>query len=411
MYKNASLLLIASVARYAGQLSVFALIARMFGAADAGTFAFALAVTAPVFIVASLGMRDVYLTLRTDIALTYYERVRAVTVLAAMVVSLGISLIFPMKVSLIVAIVASSKCLDSFGDLYGAALQKASRIRLIVLTSVIVAILQVGTFAVALAFGASMPLALSISTLSYMMVIIFVIRPITLRILPADQSEVTQETVRRPWVEIARAGLPTGISYGLITALSTIPQYFIGYIWGPADVGRYATLLYLVVAMEMGLNALAWSWIPIGRRLEEKGVLSSARILGVAGRWTVITLPIALLGIAIASVAFPLVLGPAYTMAWAEVFPLGVAMILTPFVFASTTSLAIQNRYQWSLVSSVITVLFGIFMGWALIKPFGIVGALWSFSACLALRSGASLAFTRHEPSAPRSRTTEMELL
>src|ERR1035437_6178895 len=411
MYKNASLLLTASVVRYGGQLAVFGLFARWLGAAAAGRFAFALAVTAPVFMLASLGMRDIYLTLRTDIALAHYEQVRAVTAIAAIVVSVALSFLFPMNVAILVAVVACSKALDSFNDLYGAAMQKSSRIKFTVLTSAIVAILQVATLATALALGAPMPTALGLSTLSYLMSAIFVIRPITYKGL--GDNEALRETGKssRPWIEIVRVGFPTGISLGLLTGVSTLPQYFLSWTRGPTDVGKYAIILYLVVAMEMALNALAQSWIPVGRALEWEGMLSSRRILGVAVRWTLIALPFALVGIGIAAVAFPLVLGPAYTITMAEAIPLAVAMILTPAFFAATTSLAIQNRYQWGLIGSALTILAGIFIGWAIIKPFGVPGALWTLAVCLALRTAAALMFTKHEPRVPRAGTAELEVL
>lgn len=411
MYKNATLLLTASIARYAGQLGVFVLIARLLGPADAGNFALALAVTAPVFILAGLGMRTVYLTLHTHIALTHYERLRAVTVVAAVMVSVGISFVFPTKIAIVVAVVACSKALDSFNDLYGAALQKASKIRLTVLTSVIVTSLQVGTMGIALSSGASLSVALGFSTLSYLLVVILVVRTITLRVVAPDQPLDSLPIHVKPWLEIFRVGFPTGISLGLITGLSTLPQYFLGWTWGPADVGKYATLLYLVVAMEMALNALAQSWIPVGRRLETEDALSSQRILGVALRWTMITVPFAFVGIAVATAAFPLVLGPTYAMTWGEVIPLGITMILTPAVFAAATSLAIQNRYHWALIGSTLTVVIGICIGWALIKPFGIVGALWTYAACLALRSCASLIFTKRETNVSIRQSAEMGAL
>jgi O-antigen/teichoic acid export membrane protein len=411
MYKNATLLLIASVARYAGQLGVFVLTARWLGPADAGTLAFALAVTAPVFIVASLGMRDVYLTLRTHFGLTHYERLRTITVIAAMGVSVGISFIFPFKVAIIVAIVACWKALDSFGDVYSAALQKASRIRLIVLTAAIVAGLQVGTLAITLTLGGSLPVALAASTLSYLIVMFGMMRPLTFRVLlPDDRRQAVDSAGARPWLAIARVGFPTGISYGLITLLSTMPQYFLGWAWGPVVVGKYAMLLYLVVALEMALNALSQSWIPSGRNLEGEGQLSSARVLGVALRWTIITVPLGLVGIALATVAFPLILGPTFAITPGEILPLGFAMALTPTVFASTISLTIQNRYHWGLVASVLTVLAGICLGWALIGPFGIAGALWTYAGCLCLRAGASLAFAKHEPSVSRRSPARIEI-
>jgi O-antigen/teichoic acid export membrane protein len=273
----------------------------------------------------------------------------------------------------------------------------------------IVAVLQVGTLAITLTLGGSLPVALAASTLAYLMVMFLLMRPMTFRVLPGDQRETADTSGARPWLAIARVGLPTGISYGLITLLSTMPQYFLGWAWGPVVVGKYAMLLYLVVALEIALNALSQSWIPTGRDLEGEGMLSSARILGVAFRWTIITVPLGFVGIALATVLFPLILGPAFAMTWAEIVPLGVAMALTPAVFASTISLTIQNRYHWGLVASTLTVLVGICLGWALIGPFGIPGALWTYAACLSLRAGASLAFAKREPSALGRRPARIE--
>jgi hypothetical protein len=61
-------LVVSGVARYAGQLAVFALVAVVLGPDQAGHYALALAVTAPVFVVAGLGLRPVFLTISPRVA-------------------------------------------------------------------------------------------------------------------------------------------------------------------------------------------------------------------------------------------------------------------------------------------------------------------------------------------------------
>ena len=395
MYKDATMLLTASVARYVGQFAILILLARVLGPNDAGEYSLALAVTAPVFIVASLGMRTVYLTLRTQVQVQHYESLRSLTVGFAIVVSIGASFLFPSNVAIIVAVVACSKAMDSYNDLYGAILQKAHRIRVTVLTSTIVSVVQVVALGISLKMHLNMALALVASTLCYIVALTLFMRPVCMRILQKSQNGERSERSKHPWIEITRVGLPTGISFGLIALLSTMPQYFLGWTSKTADVGRYATLMYLVVAIEIVLNALSQSWIPVGRRLEESNSLSRVRVILVAVKWDVITLPLAVLGILVAHVTFPHVLGSSYVITLDQVLPLGVAIMLTPMVFASSTALAIQNRYRSALIVSVMSALAGIVIGWVLIRPFGVVGALWSFVACLAVRFGGTMPFVR----------------
>ena len=70
----AALLVSASAIRYAGQLVMLVLIAQFTGAQGVGTYTVALAVCAPVFIIAGFGIRTVRLTLRRLVATRTYER-------------------------------------------------------------------------------------------------------------------------------------------------------------------------------------------------------------------------------------------------------------------------------------------------------------------------------------------------
>jgi O-antigen/teichoic acid export membrane protein len=387
MYRVATALLGASIARYAGQLVVFILIARLRGPADAGIYALALAITAPVFIVAGLGMRSVFLTLRSPISVSNYERLRALTVAGAVIATIVATSIVSPEISVTVAAVSGYKALDALNDLYGAVLQRAMRASATVTTSIAVSAAQALTLAVALLADVPTALALLISTIVSALITVSVVRGKAISAANDAGTPVLDGQVRRPWREIMRAGFPTGVSFGLVTLLSTMPQYFLGATSGASAVGRYAILLYLVVAVEMVLNALSQSWIPYGRHLEAEGRLSVIAILAVAVKWTLITLPLGGASMVAAYFVLPAVLGPAYVLALPEVLPLTLAMVVTPFVFATTTSLSIQNKYRWSLVASAATVFLGVLIGWWLVGQYGLEGGLWTYAICLVLRA------------------------
>lgn len=391
MYRTAGTLLTASIVRYVGQLAIFATIAQILGPMDAGSYALAIAITSPVFILAGLGMRSVYLTLRSPVAATSFEGLRTVTVSLAIVASVVLAISLQPKFTVIVVLVAASKSVDAYNDLYGAVLQKAMRADLTVRTSIVCAVAQAGALVIPLVMGASLGLGLLTSTIAYALATLTFVRGIALG--SVREEGLRGNAVRRPWVEILRAGFPTGISFGLITLLSTMPQYFLGWEGGHEAVGKYATLMYLIVVEEMVLNALSQSWIPHGRQLAEEHTLNARTILGTAAKWALITVPLSALAITVAIFVFPILFGPTYAISLGDLSPLACAIIVTPLVYATSTSLAIENRYRFSLVVSAIAVLLGAVAGFYLVRWYGLHGGLWAYAISLGVRAAGGLAF------------------
>ena len=136
--KVAQTLLAASIVRYVGQLAIFTLIARFSGPTDAGLYALALGLTAPIFILSGLGMRTVYLTLLTPVAATEYEKLRTSTAIGSVILLTVACVLAKPEFALVIAVVACSKAFDAYNDLYNAILQKASRSALTLRTSLAV---------------------------------------------------------------------------------------------------------------------------------------------------------------------------------------------------------------------------------------------------------------------------------
>lgn len=388
MFIVARNLLLANIARYAGQLTIFAIIARVSGPESAGNFALSLAISAPLYILLGLGMRSVYLTLHKDVPFKSYEGLRAVALLAAVVVSLLLVLFLGLEpeAAEFLTVVAFMKALDAFNDLYSAALQKASRSTSLFRVAVLSSAMQILVFAGSAYAGCSLTVCLGISTIVYALVTFLVARRLAVKAQPTMETAIDHA-----WRAIVFAGLPTGVSFGLITLLSNVPQYFIGWQIGPAEVARYATLMYLVVVGEMLLNALSQAWIPTARKANESGLLSRTAIMRSGAKWMLITVPISALSLVGAAVLLPHVLGPGFFLTLGEALPLAIAMLVAPFVFASATSLAVRNRYRSTLVGSSVALSFTFVLAWFFVENWGVAGGLWAYTVGLVIRAVSAL--------------------
>ena len=435
MYRVAALLLSASAIRYAGQLVLLVLIARSAGAAGVGTYTVALAVCAPVYILAGFGIRTVRLTLRREVPTRTYERFLLSSVASAGALVAVIGLLLPTQISVVILLIAIVRTGETFMELYGAMLQRAGRPGAIVAVIGTGTSLQVASVAVIFALGGGLVTALACSAAGYLVVLLAASRPLALtatqpsaevatRVVAGTAAEAaspsavgsppvprvgtlltTDPAAAGPapgsapapgadWRVLFAAGLPTGIAIGMITLLSTVPQYLLGWVGGVEDAGRFAVLLYVVVAVEVLLHALAQSWIPQARRLHDHAQLTLMTVVRTALRWTLLAGVPGLAGLGAAALLLPRVLGPEFTITPALALPLACTVLLVPASFAADTAVVVRNRYALSLTVSVLALFVGIVAGATLVAlgVFDLPAALWTFAATMAVRAAAGFA-------------------
>lgn len=454
MYRVAALLLSASAIRYAGQLVLLVLIARSAGVAGVGTYTVALAVCAPVYILAGFGIRTVRLTLRREVPTRSYEGFLLSSVASAAALVAIIGLFLPADISVVILLIALVRTGETFMELYGAMLQRAGRPGAIVAVIGTGTSLQVASVAVTFAMGGGLVTALACSAAGYLVVLLAASRPLALsatrssaevatRVVAGPTAEAasraaagsptapasrvgtlltsdpaagagtdadvapraTEDAAPGPgaasaprpgadWRVLFAAGLPTGIAIGMITLLSTVPQYLLGWVGGVEDAGRFAVLLYVVVAVEVLLHALAQSWIPQARRLLDHAKLTPATVARTALRWTLLAGAPGLAGLGAAALLLPRVLGPEFTITPALALPLACTVLLVPASFAADTAVVVRNRYALSLTVSVLALIVGVAAGAALVAlgVFDLPTALWTFAATMAVRAAAGFA-------------------
>ena len=424
MYRVAALLLSASAIRYAGQLVLLVLIARSTGVAGVGTYTVALAVCAPVYILAGFGIRTVRLTLRREVPTRTYERFLLSSVASAGALVVLIGLFLPTQISVVILLIALVRTGETFMELYGAMLQRAGRPGAIVAVIGTGTSLQVASVAVIFAMGGGLVTALACSAAGYLVVLLAASRPLALsatrtsaevatRVVAGSTAEAASRAAAgsppgtapragtlptsepgADWRVLFAAGLPTGIAIGMITLLSTVPQYLLGWVSGVEDAGRFAVLLYVVVAVEVLLHALAQSWIPQARRLLDHAQLTLTTVVRTALRWTLFAGVPGLAGLGAAALLLPRVLGPEFAITPVLALPLACTVLLVPASFAADTAVVVRNRYALSLTVSVLALIVGVVAGAALVAlgVFDLSTALWTFAATMAVRAAAGFA-------------------
>ena len=381
---NRALHLVASgVARYAGQLAVFALVAVVLGPDQAGRYALALAVTAPIFVVAGLGLRPVFLTISPRVAARSAETLRA----AASTLALGATIVAAAAVAdastaLLVSVVAASKAVDTFAELWSALLQATGRHRRLSGSTALATVAQIAAVGAALTGGAGVSGAVAAGTGAVLLVSVVATRPRA----GADPRILGSGARSGDWRRLLAAGVPAGIASGVATLVTTLPQYVLGRTAAPADVAELALLLYVVAGVQIVLNGFAQAWIPEARDRHETARLTARHLAATTLRWSVASVPTAVVGAGLMLVVVPLVLGPGHALGVAELAPLIIAASLSAPVFCGTTALTVQNRYTASLGASIVTVLVAGAAGLVVVPVHGGPGALWVTVAAMATR-------------------------
>lgn len=357
--------------RVAVQLAIMALTARYFGAEDAGEFALALAMTAPVFVILDLGLRTLYLSRVPHPPYTQLLRVRLAATLCALLVSGALVLVRPTIAPVIVA-VAVAKAADLFMELSIGPLQLAGRLlrgtALTVGTGVVVLVVYVVSFprgfhealATALVVGAA---ALSVGSL----------------VLGAAAAGVAEKAARRrPASGLVRDGLALGFGNGIVSLSSSVPQLALAGAFSTVVSGRYAVMLYVVVAGEMLLNAVSQSVLPsVTQRRTTEGADGLA---AWADRWmrrgTIFALPAAAAAVGLAWVTVPLIMGDVYRFTIVETVLLATMLTLLPALFIGSVALQALNEYRTTAIISIATLVAVVISSLLLVPAFGVPGAL-----------------------------------
>jgi O-antigen/teichoic acid export membrane protein len=301
---------------YAGsQWGLLVALARLASPGELGTFALALAVTAPIFLLGGLHLRA---SQATDAAGAFRFRDYLVVRLAGMALALAavgaLSAVagYPAGTAPVLLAVGAAKAVEGLSDVHYGALQGAERMRPIALSLMARGGLSLAAFAAALSAGAGLPVAVAALGAVWVAVLVLHDVPAARAVLPAPAPGPDPGAQTRR--SLVLTCLPLGLVMMLVSLRSNVPRYFVERWGGTAELGVFAALASLLVAGSLLVTALGQAATPRLAQLFHRGELGAFRTLVL--RLLAAALGLGALGVAAAALAggplLRLLFGPHY---------------------------------------------------------------------------------------------------
>jgi O-antigen/teichoic acid export membrane protein len=371
------------------------LIARLGSVDVLGRFALALALTAPVFLLASLQLRSILATdAQEQFRFMDYAALRVLAMLTAM---LAVGLLAPRDSAdtfATVAFIGLAKSFEGLSDVFYGQHQRLERMDRVArslifrgaagLIGIVVGLEVAGTAAAA---AAGMALAWGL------VLLVYDIGFGTLRAFAKDTTTALRWSNAPRILALTRLSFPLGLVLMLISLQSNIPRYFLDAFGGSKALGVFAALSsFLSVGIVM-IGALGQSAAPrMSRRFASGdypaflrmvgGVSLAAVLVGAAGWLVAVAGGSTLLGILLGEGYRP------YAPELASLMAVGIIAYLASALGYAMTSARLIHVQVPMLLAACLAVAGGSF---ALVPRFGILGAAWAVGAGFSVQVLGSL--------------------
>jgi O-antigen/teichoic acid export membrane protein len=240
-----------------GMLSV---LAKAGNAATVGQFALGLAIAAPVFMFSNLQLRAVQATdARSEYEFADYFTLRVLASALGLVVVAALvwRLHYDATTRSVVLLVAASKAVESLSDVVAGLLQKHERLDHVAISLMIRGGLSLAAFSTTFLRTRSLMAAVAalVITWSAVFVAYDLWRARGMLRAPLQYFRVDRARLRQLLVVSA----PLGVVMTLISLNINGPRYLLVKYLGEAELGMFASMAYLLVAVSLIVNALGQS--------------------------------------------------------------------------------------------------------------------------------------------------------
>jgi O-antigen/teichoic acid export membrane protein len=237
-----------------GMLSV---LAKAGNAAIVGQFALGLAIAAPVFMFSNLQLRAVQATdARSEYEFADYFTLRVLASLLGLgvVAALAWRLNYDATTRWVVLLVAASKAVESLSDVVAGLLQKHERLNQVAISLMVRGVLSLAAFGTT--FLRTRSLLAGVAALVATWSTVFVLYDLwrTRGVLGGQRRYFRVDGARLRRLLVVSA--PLGVVMTLISFNVNIPRYMLVKYLGEADLGIFASLAYVLVAMTLIAHAL-----------------------------------------------------------------------------------------------------------------------------------------------------------
>lgn len=368
------------------QWGVLTAFARFGSASMVGEYAWSLAITAPLIILASLSLRDAQATdLEGQFHVGTYLCLSIVTngiAILGLFIALTVTNTGTSSHALIV-IVAATKAIEAVSDIIYGFFQRQEKMDTIAKSLSIrgIASLLIGTGT--LAVTGDVVLSVLLMGLESLAVLLVFDLPAIVRFHGQNHAPlrvvfggVSGHSLQR----LFRLTLPLGIAAALISLNINITAYFVGASGGAESLGIYTVLSYPLIAGNLPISALSASALPKLTQLHTSA--NSASFLKLLGGLVAFAILFAsactVLGWKVGGTFLEVFFGPVYASEAAVftvlVFGMGIGFVN----WFMNSALIATRQFNSALVLQIISLVSTVCLSLLLIPTYGIMGAAWT---------------------------------
>lgn len=252
---------------YAGcQWMVFVLLVRSLDLGQAGQFAYWIAVTGPIFVLANLRLRNLVATADDSLFdFSDYLNARLLTTTAAIGVVVLIStwLSIDRHALAIVALVTAARACDAVSEICHGLFQRELDMRTAGLGLMINGILSAALVGAGLWMWPSLPGAAGMYAAASLVTLIGWDLPHMRKTLSTRGRSVPRTGGLPAAAKVIRRALPLGLSAAIGSLQINVPRYAIAVYLGPAALAVFSALAYIPTLGNLIANAIAQAALPV----------------------------------------------------------------------------------------------------------------------------------------------------
>ncbi|MFI7603254.1 lipopolysaccharide biosynthesis protein [Actinoplanes sp. NPDC049681] len=378
---------LAGNATYAGmQWATVVVIARTGNTEMVGRFSLALAVTAPITLLAAMSLRTVFVTDPSrQCSFGDYLRVRLTSMLLAFIAIAAVSLHFDHQTRDVILVVGIAKTIDGIGDMLVGVFQKMNDMRRIAMSSILNGTLTTGLVAVSLLTTSSITIAcwgsVLASTLSSIVYCSVALRRTASRSEAADIREFPIPVDPRSRLVRSRAlvltALPLGLAASISSATWNVPRYVLGAETSITTLGIFSAISYIPTVINIAAAALAQNLLPKLTNMRNAGEGKRARqlVTRILVLAAAMSLVLSLLSYIFAATLLNAVYGHEYAQHAGLLTLLMATTTAGAAGFVLDAALSAQRRFRGQLAANAFACLVCSAFSFSLIPRAGIVGA------------------------------------
>ena len=236
----------------ASQWGMLSILAKRGSPAIVGVFALGLALSAPVFMFCNLQLRSVQATdAQTRYQFADFFMLRSVCTLAALLFIGGVSAVAGYRGEVLVVLIALSlaKAFESWSDVIAGLLQRHERLDLAARAVSFRGVMSLVVFASVFITTRKLSAACIALAVTWGAVVCFYDMALARAVLKRGEGFFSASTTKM-W-ELLNKSLPLGIVMALVSLNANLPRYLVVHYLGAGQLGIFASLAYLLTAVNL----------------------------------------------------------------------------------------------------------------------------------------------------------------